>query len=84
MQSQQRGPTKAPHSVDSNLAKLEVDTFAQENAPIKRVVLYKHGIALFERWESNLNSIFFGLDQDLLNLPASFIDCRYSTIPIYI
>ncbi len=55
MQSQQRGMTKAPHAVDSNLAKLEVDTFAQENAPIKRVVLYKHGIALFERWEFKFN-----------------------------
>jgi hypothetical protein len=44
---------KGPQSVDSNFAKIEVDTFAQENAPIKRVVLYKHGIALFER-EVNL------------------------------
>ena len=45
----QQRPSKTTHAVDSNLAKLEVDSFAQENAPIKRVVLYKHGIALFER-----------------------------------
>lgn len=83
-QSNEKRSFKGPHS-DQNFAKIEVDTFAQENAPIKRVVLYKHGIALFERWESILNFVTLFLDQDYVeDKSISLTECPYLIIFILI